>query len=243
MKHVFRISVLLIPLALAGVSRTAEADVTVPAQLWDTQSMLTVTAGDTNSNGVGSGDYVVGRFAFGFVRAIIPFARTDFAPMSGQIITSATLSFTIGGDSLEPTDLPASSEVRLFSTTVTNIPGGFDPPEADIVAALTGDGGAHTAVGTLSFAPGVAGLMTLDFNAAGLSALETAINGSDPTIGLALREFLPQVDPDDVVAIIRDSPSPTLRVTAVPIPEPTSMALLGIGSLVLLRRRRRMSGA
>jgi|GEM_PF-2336437 len=242
-KRLCSILLFLIAAMLAGTGGTAKADVTAPAQLWDAQNLTFSSAGSTSSTGTVAGNYSVGSQGF-FVRPIIPFAVTDFAPVTGQTITSATLSLTIRSETLEGADLPVSSEVRLFTTTIANLPSGSSA-EGTAIGALTGDGGAHTAVGTLSFANGASGTVTLNFNAAGLSALETAINGSDPTIGIALREFSPQGDPVDVVSFRSGSSSlrPMLRVTAVPIPEPTSVALLGVGSLVLLRRRRRVNRA
>lgn len=241
MRNVFRTSLLLIVIVLSGVSRAAAADLTVTAQVWDIQGVAVGTVGGTSAVSTNrGGSYLVGDTGSFIIRPIIPFTLSDFASVAGQAITSATFSFTVGVETLESTDLLVSSEVRLFSTTFTNLPVLPDPSH-NIVAALTADGGAHTAVGTLSFADGLSGLVTLDFNAAGISALQTAINGSDPTIGIALREFAAQGDTFDIVTFPVDLDRPTLRVTTVPIPEPTSMALLGVGSLVLLRRRRRAS--
>jgi hypothetical protein len=112
-----------------------------------------------------------------------------------------------------------SSEVRLFTTPLTNIPLLPDPPAGDAIAALTGDGGAHTAIGTISLIHGVTGSFSLTFSPAGLAALQTAINGPDATIGIAFREFAGNDSLDEFILGQPNNHPMTIDVAAA-IPEP-----------------------
>jgi hypothetical protein len=207
----------------------------VPSQLWEGQNLLLENEGATDAISVsGFGFYTTGEYRlFGFSRAVIPFARTDFAPLFGKSLSSATLNYTVSDflSSLNPDDGVVTSEARLFSTTLTNLPVAGDTPEADALAALTGDaGGPYAIVGTASFMSGDDGAFSLGFSSTGLAALQTFINGTDATIGLAFREFAAQWDDEDVIVLNLPSVSPpTLHITPVPAPEPASLALFSLG--------------
>jgi len=234
---------LLMSVVVSVLCTGARADVISSAQEWDVPSVTLPAAGSGDATGVVTPFYSIGKlFNGGYLRPFIPFANADFASIAGQTITSATLHLKFNFQNFEGTDLPFFSEVRMASTTATNITSSL-PPEADQLATLLGDGGPHTAVNTVTFLNDHSTDLAIDLNAAGLAALEAAINGSDPSIVFALREFESQGDPrDDIAFIAAGADRPTLHIRTAPIPEPASATLLGVGSLLLLRRRRKCRG-
>ena len=60
-----------------------------------------------------------------------------------------------------------------------------------------------------------------------------------PDFGVDLAELLAQTTPDGQnISAGFDANTPLLRISVAPIPEPTSLAMLGLSGLVALRRRR-----
>ncbi|MEM7314863.1 MAG: hypothetical protein AAF497_17095 [Planctomycetota bacterium] len=227
--HLSQGAKLVATLACVVAVSPARGNLVVSPQSWDANTIQAATVGATDAAGVEFGNsFNVGPFTGDFFRPIIPFSLADFASVAGQPLASATLSYEIAFENLEADDGSHVSEIRLFTTTVTNIPDGADPPAGDIVAALTGDGGAFTAVGGVTFADGVSGVSSINFSPASLAVLEAAINGTDPTIGIAFREFeslnIEGSQGNDLVGI--DISSVNLTVTA--IPEPSQLLCIGL---------------
>ena len=150
------------------------------------QNLIVTSVGATTSIDVSFFNYVVGPngAAGQWDRPIVPFPRTTFAAVAGLTLLSATLHYSIVKDFTEPGE-SYTSEVRLFTTAERDLLFG----NRDAFAGLTGDGGAHAVVGSVSLVNGDTGAQSLAFSAAALSALATAINGTDATIGIAFREF------------------------------------------------------
>jgi hypothetical protein len=176
------------------------------------ENLIVTSVGATTATSLSAGYYVVGpRGKAGeWQRPIVPFPRTSFAAVAGLTLLSATLHYSILEDFTEPGE-SYTSEVRLFRTAETNLLLG----NRDVFAGLTGDGGAHAVVGSVSLVDGVTGAQSLAFSAAALSALATAINGTDPTIGIAFREFVG----DDILEEFVFGTVMSIEVTALdPVP-------------------------
>ena len=86
-------------------------------------------------------------------------------------------------------------------------------------------------------ADGVTGPHSVAFSAAGLSALEGAINGTDATIGISFREFSADDALDGFVFGVPDNPGMTIDVTAVPEPSTGLLAMFGLTVVGWVRRR------
>lgn len=150
------------------------------------QNVQTSAPGET-SGSVTSGNYSVGPggLAFIFERAIVPFPRTRFTAIAdGRPILGARLRFRPAGDFAEAGEVWVS-EARLFTTSETDLL----VDNADVFAALTGDGGPYTVIGPVVLTDGERVARAIEFEPAAVAALDAAIHGGDPTIGIALREY------------------------------------------------------
>ncbi len=197
------------------------------------QNLSVTTLGATTANTILIGNYLVGPrgVAGQWERPIVPFLRSSFASIAGLSLTSATLKYNIVTDFTESGE-SYLSEVRLFTTNQTSL----TLANRNVFAALTGDGGAHTVVGTASLVDGVTGAQSLSFSAAALTGLYNAINGTDVTIGIAFREFAGNDILDEFVFGV---PPGVMRIEVTAVPVPGTLALLGLAGLVGTRRRRR----
>lgn len=183
--------IVMVALFLASLtSPLAARTVTVYHEVRNECNSLCVNSpGSAIWNGVGWGEgYYVGDSptdSSQYVRAFICFKKTNFGSLAaGERIISARLLFTVKYEEFEPGD-KFSSEARLF--TIDQPP----PPQgvmADFVAS-TGDGGPYTTIGAVTFVDAGLGMQILNFSPAGLAGLEAAMNGSDQTVAVALREF------------------------------------------------------
>ncbi len=228
----------------AGVLAPATAravTLSVPSVDAGLETVRVASPGATTAVTVGGGNYVVGP-AGGplpldrWQRAIPQFPTSDFASIVGLPLVSATLHYNIVSDFLEPGET-GSSQVRLFTTTETDLNLG----NRDVYAGLSGDGGAHTTIGVAPWSDGVVGPQSLPFSAAGLGALFSAINGSDPTIGVAFREFNVStvISFDTLDEIVLGLPPGNFVIEVDALPEPATATLVAFAGLFALRRRRR----
>jgi len=193
--------------------------------------------GAATSLNVGFGNYVVGPagVAAQWARPIVQFPASSFSSIAGETILSATLHYGIVSDFLEPGET-GSSEVRIFSTDETDL----TTTNMNIFAALSGDGGAHTPIGTAPWSAGVTGPQSILFSPAGLVGLYNAINSGDDTVAFAFREFsVVGIGADVLDEVVLGVPPGNLRLEIKATPEPSVLTLLGLGSLAILRRRRR----
>ena len=158
----------------------------VPDRNFSSQNLVVAVPGATTATMVTFGNYVTGPGGgIGFERGIVPFPRPGFAPIAdGRPLLGARLRLQPTEDFLEPGEV-YSTELRLFTTFETDL----RMENRDIFAALTGDGGDHTVIGSLELAAGDTAPHTIELPPAALAALEAAIYGDEPTIGIALREF------------------------------------------------------
>ena len=198
------------------------------------EDLRVASLGATTATNVGFGSHVVGPAGedSAWSRPIIQFPVSHFSSLAGLSIVSATLHYTIIRDFTEPGE-SADSEIRLFTTGETDL--GIS--NRNIFAGLSGDGGAHTSVGSTPFVDGVTGAQSLGFSAAALAALEAAINGIDPTLVIAFREFavyggISHTDLLDEFVLGLPPGNVSIEVTAVP--EPATLSLLALGWLGLM---------
>jgi hypothetical protein len=178
------------------------------------------------------GQYLVGFHQLYFVRPIIPYSRAAFTALLGQQLAFGRLHLPIATQSLEPGDRFAA-EVRLFTTTETNL----TTANLAVLATASDDAAACPVLGTAVFEAGMEAL-TVVFTESGLAALTAAVHGSQPTLALAFREFLPNdpppgpTEPDDSVQL--GAPG-ALRLELSGVPKPprlvTNLNDHGPGSL------------
>ena len=149
---------------------------------------------------------------------------------------SATLHYNVVSDFAEPSE-SGVSELRLFTTNETTL----EADNRDVFAGLSGDGGTHTAIGSVLFEDGVTGPQSLTFSPGGLSALQDAINGSDVTVGIAFREFsvTSGIIADFLDEFVLGIPPGNLTIDVVAVPEPTTLTLAALGLIGCAVRRRR----
>ncbi len=221
-------------------SRPAHAVTILVPDIDSGAEILRVTSlGAVTASNVGYGNHVVGPagVADEWSRPIIQFPVSSFASLAGLSVVSATLHYSIISDFTEPGE-SASSEVSLFTTSETAL----GIPNRNTFAGLSGDGGAHTVVGSATFVDGVIGAQSLAFSAAALTALEAAINGLTPTLAISFREFavsggISHTDLLDEFVLGVPPGNVSIEVTAVP--EPTMLALLLCGGMAVSRIRHR----
>ncbi len=240
MKHLAIFCVLGMAVVGAIAPSTARA-VTIFVHNVDSgaEDLRVTSLGAVTASNVGYGNYVVGPagVASEWVRPIVQFPVSSFASLAGLSVVSATLHYSITSDFAEPGE-SATSEVRLFTTTETDL----NSANRDVFAGFSGDGGAHTVVGSVTFVDGVTGTQSLAFSPAALTALETAINGVDPTLVISFSEFevsggISRADVLDEFVLGIPPGNVSIEVTAVP--EPTMLALLLCGGMAVSRIRHR----
>ena len=205
------------------------------------EDLRVASLGATTATNVGFGSHVVGPAGedSAWSRPIIQFPVSHFSSLAGLSIVSATLHYTIISDFTEPGE-SATSEVRLFTTSETDL----GIPNRNILAGLSGDGGAHTVVGSVTFVDGVIGAQSLACSAAALTALEAAINGVDPTLVISFREFAVSgviIHADVLDEFVLGVPPGNVSIEITVVPEPMSLALLSMGGLALMRHRVRLT--
>jgi len=164
------------------------------------QTLELATPGATTYDNIfACGDYYVGSMTC-YVRPIIPFDRMDFGGIAdSESIVSAKLHFYILHDGIEQGET-YSSEVRLFHINEPSL----NHDNVNLFAALTGDGGDHTTVGSLVFDDGMTGHQIIDFPQDSFQPLRHAINSTDFTVGISFSEFVGNDPPDrywDYIAI------------------------------------------
>jgi len=234
----------LLPLNIASavpvsIPNINVVSVSVPNIDAGAENLALDSEGATTALTIGLGNYVVGPVGppTGWVRPIVQFPTSDFASLSGLTLISATLEYNIVSDFLERGDT-GSSEVRLFTTNETELT--FD--NRDVFAGLSGDGGAHTAIGVAAWSDGVTGPQSVTFSPAALTALSDAINGPDATIAISFREFVTASgfgsDLLDEIVLGVPPGNLSIEVEAEPVPEPSTGVALLLGAAFLLRRRR-----
>jgi hypothetical protein len=220
-------------------SRPAHAVTILVPDIDSGAEILRVTSlGAVTASNVGYGNHVVGPagVADEWSRPIIQFPVSSFASLAGLSVVSATLHYSIISDFTEPGE-SASSEVRLFTTSETAL----GIPNRNIFAGLSGDGGAHTVVGSATVVDGVIGAQSLAFSAAALTALEAAINGLTPTLVISFREFtVPEgIGRTDVLdEFVLGVPPGNVSIEITAVPEPGLLAMLAMGGLAMVRSRR-----
>jgi len=238
MNLTFKITVILVAATILLPSASALGVViAVPNALGGSQNLRVGSLGATTAVTVSVGNHVVGPAgtASRWARPIVQFPATSFASISGMTVDSATLHFVIISDFLEPGET-GSSDLRLFSTAETSL----DFANRDVYAGLSGDGGAHTSIGTAFWSEGVTGAQSVAFSPAGRLALQNAISSGDPTIVIAFREFsVVGFGADLLDEVVLGVPAGNMRLEITATPEPTTVALLALGSPAALRRRRR----
>lgn len=201
------------------------------------ENLRVTSLGAVTASNVGYGNHVVGPGeANAWYRPIIQFPVSSFSSLTGLSIVSAVLHYSVFSDFAEPGE-SATSQVRLFTTVETDL----SSANLNVFAGLSGDGGAHTVVGSAIFVDGVTGAQSLAFSPAALAGLEAAINGTAPTLAIGFREFavsggISHTDLLDEFVLGVPPGNVSIEVTAVP--EPMSLALLSMGGLALIRHRR-----
>ena len=231
-------------MAIAGViAPNAARGVTilVPDVDAGAEDLHVTSLGAVTASNVGYGSHVVGPagVAAEWTRPIAQFPVSSFTSLAGLSVVSATLHYSIISDFTEPGE-SATSEVRLFTTSETDL----GIPNRNILAGLSGDGGAHTVVGSVTFVDGVIGAQSLACSAAALTALEAAINGVDPTLVISFREFAVSgviIHADVLDEFVLGVPPGNVSIEITVVPEPMSLALLSMGGLALMRHRVRLT--
>ncbi|MCC6424800.1 MAG: hypothetical protein IT447_15115 [Phycisphaerales bacterium] len=201
------------------------------------QDLQIESLGAVTASTIGYGNHVVGPggdvgSTAVWDRPIVQFPMSDFSSLSGLSIVSASLYYTIVSDFTESGE-SGTSEVRLFTTSETEL----NLSNRDVFAGLSGDGGAHSVVGSETFIDGMTGPQSLAFSPAALSALQIAINGSDPTLVISFREFeipggVGRADLLDEFVLGVPPGNMSIKITA--IPEPTALVVLLIGGSAVL---------
>jgi len=181
------------------------------------QTLELATPGATNYDNIfACGDYYVGSMTR-YVRPIIPFDRMDFGGIADrESIVSAKLHFYILHDGTEQGET-YTSEARLFRINEPSL----NHDNVNLFAALTGDGGDHTVIGSLVFEDGMAGHQTIEFPQDSFQPLRNAINGTDCTVGIAFCEFVGNDPPDrywDYVAISSSAEMVKLEIEIISEP-------------------------
>ena len=228
---------LIVGVAVAGTGAAHGVTLTVPNVEGGGDNLRVGSIGATTALNTSFGAHVVGPAGApsGWGRPVVLLEVSDFASLAGLTVTSATLHFTIVSDFTEPLESGAS-EIRLFTTTETSLGVG----NQDVFAGLSGDGGAHTFVSAFNFVDGTTGAQSVPFAPPALTALQAAINGSDPTLAIAFREFdvTGGFASDLLDEFVLGSPpeNMSIEVTAE-VPEPTTGIILSLLGLVLIRRR------
>ncbi len=232
----------MLGMAVVGVwapSAARALTISVPDVDGGAEDLRITSLGGATASNVGFGSHVVGPAGEDSVwsRPMVQFPISSFASLSGMSVVSATLHYTIFSDFAEPGESGTSS-VRLFTTTETALTIG----NRDVFAGLSGDGGAHSVVGSAVFVDGTTGAQTLSFSPAAVSALEAAINGADPTLVIGFREFaavggISHTDLLDEFVLGAPPGNMSIEITAVEVPEPATAMLLVLGWGVVLRRR------
>jgi len=198
------------------------------------------SVGPTTAVTIGFSNHVVGPAGDAggvqrWARPVAQFPTSDFSSIIGLPLVSATLRYNIVSDFFEPADT-GTSEVRLFTTNETIL----EMANRDVYAGLSGDGGAHTPIGSVNFVDGMVGPQSLAFSPAGLTALFGAINGPDATIAIAFREFIVTgFGVDSLDEFVLGIPPGNMTIDITALPEPATLTLLALGSLAVLRRRRK----
>jgi hypothetical protein len=151
------------------------------------QNLTVGVPGASTADSVTFGNYVVGPDGLPnlFSRPIVPFPRAGFDPIADRPILGARLFFRSTEDFTEPGEA-YGSEVRLFTTAETDL----RVDNADVFAGLTGDGGPYAAIGPVELTDGDRQARRIEFPPDAVAALDAAIHGDDPTIGVAFREFI-----------------------------------------------------
>jgi hypothetical protein len=150
------------------------------------QTLELATPGATTYDNIffACGNYYVGSMTR-YVRPIILFDRMDFGGIADrESIISAKLHFYILHDETEHGET-YTSEARLFRINEPSL----NHDNVNLFAALTGDGGDHTVIGSLVFHDGMTGHQIIEFPQDSFQSLHHAINGTDCTIGIAFYEF------------------------------------------------------
>lgn len=226
---------------MVALSDTRAITIVVPDIDASAENLVVDSPGAVTAYSISYNNHVVGPTYIGVTplwdRPIVQFPISNFASLTGQSVVSATLHYSIFSDFTEPGE-SATSEVRLFTTSETEL----NLSNRNILAGLSGDGGAHTIVGSVSFVDGMTGAQSLAFSPAALTALENAINGSDPTLAISFREFavsggITREDLLDEFVLGVPPGNMTIEITAVP--EPVTPGLLLCGSAAAMRGRRR----
>lgn len=202
--------------------------ISVPDVVGGAQNLRVLSPGSATAESIGYGNHGVGPGGDwgldpSWDRPIIQFPLSAFSSLSGLTIVSATLHYSVASDFAEAGETGVS-EVRLFKTYETEL----NFANRDVFAGLSGDGGAHTIVGSATFTDGMTGPQSLPFSPEALTALQGAINGFAPTLVVSFREFattggIGRVDSLDEFVLGIPPGNVSIEVTAVP--EPSTMAL------------------